>query len=79
VNPEPFPPPGRPGPDLTSAGRHHPGYLLESVMNPNAMIVDGPGYTDERGRSIMPDYREQLTLSELVDLVAYLKSLDAAR
>jgi putative copper export protein len=79
VQPEPFPAPARPGPDLTSAGRHHPGYLLESVINPSAMVVDGPGYADERGRSIMPDYREQLTLSELIDLVAYLKSLDAAR
>jgi hypothetical protein len=44
-------------------------------MNPNARIVDGPGYTDERGLSIMPDYRDQLTLGELIDLVAYLTRL----
>ena len=60
---------------LTGVGRYHPGYLVESIMNPNAKIVDGPGYTDDRGLSTMPDYREHLTVSELIDLVAYLKSL----
>ncbi len=44
-------------------------------MNPNARIVDGPGYTDDRGLSTMPEYRDQLTLGELIDLVAYLKGL----
>ena len=46
-------------------------------MNPNAMIVDGPGYTDDRGSSIMPGYRDKLTVGELVDLVAYLRTLQA--
>ena len=72
---EPVPAPSQPGPDLTEVGRRHPGYLVESIMNPNAMIVDGPGYTDARGLSIMPDYRNELTVGELIDLVAYLKSL----
>ena len=44
-------------------------------MNPNARILDGPGYTDSRGLSTMPDYRERLTVSELIDLVAYLRTL----
>ena len=65
----------RPGPDLTSVGRNHPGYLVESIMNPNARIVDRPGYTDSRGLSTIPDYRDKLTVSELIDLVAYLKGL----
>jgi hypothetical protein len=39
------------------------------------MILDGPGYTDSRGLSIMPDYRNKLTVGDLIDLVAYLKSL----
>jgi cytochrome c2 len=69
------PTPSRPGPDLSGVGRRHPGYLVESVMNPNAMIVDGPGYSDPRGWSIMPDYRGKLTIGDLIDLVAYLKSL----
>jgi hypothetical protein len=46
-------------------------------MNPNAQILDGAGYTDERGRSIMPDY-QNLTLGELGDLVEYLKTLGGA-
>jgi hypothetical protein len=57
--------------------RHHPaGYLAESVINPNAVIVQEPGYTGPDGLSTMPDYRDSLTLAELDDLVAYLKSLD---
>ncbi len=50
-------------------------YFAESILNPNAVIVTGPGYTGPDGLSIMPDYRESLMVSELIDLVAYLKSL----
>jgi cytochrome c2 len=64
------------GPELSDVGRHHPaGYILESILNPNAVVVKGAGYTGADGRSIMPDYRGQLSVSELIDLVAYLKSL----
>jgi putative copper export protein len=77
VQGESFPAPSGPGPDLTGMGAHHPaGYLAESVMNPNAVIVEEPGYTRADGSSIMPDYRDRLTVRELNDLVAYLKSLD---
>jgi putative copper export protein/mono/diheme cytochrome c family protein len=76
VSDEKFPPTAGLGPDLTDVGEHHPaGYLLESILNPNAVIVEGPGYTGSDGMSIMPDYRERLSVSELIDLVAYLKSL----
>jgi putative copper resistance protein D len=75
VQGEPLPGARRPGPDLTGIGSRHPADLVESIMNPNAMILDGPGYTDARGSSTMPDYRETLTVGELIDLVAYLKSL----
>ncbi len=72
---EKFPAPSGIGPDLTGVGEHHPaGYLLESILNPSAVIVEGPGYTGMDGQSIMPDYRGQLSVSELIDLVAYLKS-----
>lgn len=71
-----MPVPSQPAPDLASAARHHPGYLVESIVNPNARILDGPGYADARGLSTMPDYGEKMTVRELVDLVAYLKSLD---
>jgi mono/diheme cytochrome c family protein len=67
-----------PGPDLTGAGTHHPAaYLLESIINPNAVVVQGPGYTTSEGLSLMPGYGERLTVHELLDLVAYLQSLTA--
>jgi uncharacterized protein involved in high-affinity Fe2+ transport len=57
-------------------GSHHPAeYVAESIVNPNAVIVTGPGYTGADGLSIMPDYRHSLTVAELMDLVAYLTSL----
>jgi putative copper export protein len=75
---ERFPAARQPGPDLTDVGRNPSGYLLESIVNPNAMIVDGPGYADGQGRSTMPDDRDRLTVGELIDLVAYLKGLTVA-
>jgi hypothetical protein len=63
------------GPDLTGMGGHHPAeYFAQSIVDPNAVIVAGPGFVGPDGRSIMPDYRDTLTFTELVDLVAYLKS-----
>jgi uncharacterized protein involved in high-affinity Fe2+ transport len=68
--------PSTSGPELTGMGGHHPAeYFAESILNPNAVIVMGPDYTDTQGFSTMPDYRESLTVAELIDLVAYLKSL----
>ena len=78
IDGEHLPPATRPGPNLSEAGRHPAGNLIESIVNPNAMILDGPGYTDERGLSIMPEYRTSMTVGELIDLVAYLKSLAPA-
>ncbi len=76
VRGEGFPAPSGPGPGLTGMGEHHPaGYIAESIINPNAVIVQGPGYTGPDGLSTMPDYRGDLTAEELIDLVAYLKSL----
>ena len=73
---EKFPRPSGVGPALGDVGRHHPaGYLFESVINPNAVIVEAPGYTGRDGRSIMPDYRDNLSTRDLIDLIAYLKSL----
>jgi hypothetical protein len=67
------------GPPLTDMGAHHPAeYLAESILNPNAVIVTGPGYTGQDGLSIMPDYRDSLTVTELIDLVAYLRGLSGA-
>jgi len=65
----------RPGPELTGMGSHHPAeYFAESILNPNAVLVDGPGYLGPDGRSIMPAYPD-MTLAQLANLVAYLQSL----
>jgi hypothetical protein len=73
----PTPPPDqvRSGPELTGMGKHHPPpYFLESIVNPNAVVVEGPGYVDADGRSTMPAYPD-LTVAQLQDLVAFLTSL----
>ena len=63
------------GPDLTGMGGHHPAeYLAESIVNPNAVLVDAPGYIGGDGRSIMPP-NPDMTIGQLTNLVAYLKSL----
>src|SRR5262245_41291750 len=64
------------GPDLTGMGEHHPAeYFAESVLNPNRVIVFGTGYSGADGLSKMPSYADTMTLRQLVDVVAYLKSL----
>ena len=74
--PEVKPDPARQGPSLAGMGGMHPAeYFAESIVNPNAVIVTGPGFTGPDGLSIMPDYRDSLTLAETIDLVAYLRSL----
>jgi L-cysteine S-thiosulfotransferase len=80
VKGESFPPvaqdPTRRGPALGGMGDHHPAeYFAESILNPNAVVVTGPGHTGPDGRSIMPDFRDSLTLAEAIDLVAFIRSL----
>lgn len=67
-----------PAPDLTGIGVLHPvAYIVESILNPSAVVVDAPGYADANGFSNMPDYTDALTVRQLLDLVAYLQSLRA--
>ena len=79
IKTEDFPRPadGRyPGPELTGMGRIHPReYIAESILFPNAVIVDEPGATGPDGLSLMPSYADSLSLTQWVDLVAYLKGL----
>jgi hypothetical protein len=68
-------PPQGVGPELTGMGGHHPpAYFVESIVNPDAVLVEGPGYLDASGHSTMPDYPD-LTIRQVADLVAYLQSL----
>jgi uncharacterized protein involved in high-affinity Fe2+ transport len=63
------------GPELTGMGSHHPAeYFAESILNLNAVLIEGRGYIGPDGRSSMPTYPD-MTLAQLTDLVAYLKSL----
>lgn len=64
------------GPELTGMGDMHPvEYIAESILSPNAVIVDEPGYIGPDGKSRMPSYGDSLTLAQWLDLVAYLKGL----
>jgi uncharacterized protein involved in high-affinity Fe2+ transport len=64
------------GPELTGMGRIHPReYIAESILFPNAVIVDEPGTTGPDGLSLMPSYADTLSLTQWVDLVAFLKGL----
>jgi len=75
VRGESFAAPSGAGPELTGMGAHHPAaYFVESIVNPDAVVVDGPGYVSPDGRSTMPTYPE-MTLVQLADLVAYLRDL----
>ncbi|HBK81075.1 MAG TPA: hypothetical protein DDZ83_15640 [Nitrospinae bacterium] len=68
--------PAKVGPDLSGMGAMHGdgAYFFESIVNPNRVILKGPGYIKD-GLSIMPNYSDSITLQEAVDLVAYLQSL----
>jgi hypothetical protein len=76
VQGEPFNGQGNsPGPELTGMGAHHPpGYFVEAILNPDAIVVDGPGYAGANGLSTMPAYPD-MPLVDLIDVVAYLSSL----
>ena len=63
------------GPELSGMGSHHPpAYFAEAILDPDAVLVDGPGYVGADGHSIMPTYPD-LTIGQLSDLVTYLTSL----
>jgi mono/diheme cytochrome c family protein len=63
------------GPALTGMGSHHPPeYFAESILNPDAVLVEGEGFISEGGRSTMPSYPD-MTLAQLADVVAYISSL----
>ena len=64
-----------PAPELTGVGALHPAaYLAEAILNPSAVVVEGPGYADAEGFSNMPNFADVLTVRQWLDLVAYLQS-----
>jgi hypothetical protein len=63
------------GPELTGMGSHHPpAYFAEAILNPDAVLIDEPGYVGADGHSTMPTY-DDMTLGDLADVVAYLAAL----
>jgi mono/diheme cytochrome c family protein len=66
------------GPELTGVGSAHPTeYFAEAIVNPNSVVLEGPGFTGPDGLSKMPTFNEDMTVAQLIDLIAYLKSLTA--
>jgi mono/diheme cytochrome c family protein len=77
VKGEQFPAPGGVvGPELSVMGPLHDAqYFAEAIINPNAVIEKGKGYEAGDGTSKMPSFNELVTVQEVIDLVAYLKTL----
>lgn len=65
------------GPDLTYAGAmHRAEYLLESIQDPNAVIVPAPGYFDPKtNTSTMPSFGDQIPEQDYHDMAEYLRTL----
>ena len=69
----------RAGPELSAMGPvHEAEYFAEAIINPSAVIEKGKGYEAADASSKMPSYNDSVTVQEVVDLVAYLKSLQPA-
>jgi len=75
---------GRVGPALAGMGAMHPAeYIAEVIMNPNASVAwrikhhktEKQTYLGADGKSKMPSYNGAMTIQQLIDVVAYLKSL----
>lgn len=79
VKGEKFPAPteeGKVGPELSAMGPlHDPDYFAEALINPSAVIEQGKGFEAPDGSSKMPSFNDSMTVQELVDLVAFLRSL----
>ena len=69
-------PPGAEGPALSAMAPHHPpDFFAEFIIDPSAVIDKGRGYEAADGTSKMPTFSEDITVKELIDLVAYLVNL----
>jgi mono/diheme cytochrome c family protein len=63
------------GPELSGMAAHHDAeFFAEAIVNPGA-VIDDPKWRGPDGSSKMPSFNHVMTVEELVDLVAFLKSL----
>jgi mono/diheme cytochrome c family protein len=69
------------GPELSQMASMHPvEFFAEAIMNPNVVIdpdAKKKGYLGDDGKSKMPNYNDVLTVKQVADLAAYLRSLTA--
>lgn len=72
------------GPALSGMGAVHPAeYFAEVIIDPNASVAwrikthkaERKGFLGPDGKSKMPSFNETITVQQLIDLVAYMKSL----
>lgn len=64
---------GDAGPDLTGYGKLPANYLAESILKAHSAVA-APGYVMKDGKAGMGNYNHFLTVQELIDLVAFLRS-----
>ena len=63
------------GADYHGKAKDAPGYIRESIVDPNAHVLAGPTYS-AGGRSLMPsDYAQSLKPEQVDQIVAYLLTL----
>jgi hypothetical protein len=63
------------GPELSEMAAHHdPEFFAEAIMNPNR-VVDEPQWRAADGSTKMPSFNHVMTVQDLLDVVAFLKSL----
>lgn len=90
VRGEDFPAPkaeqGDVGSVLSGMGAMHPAeYFAEVMIDPNASVAwrikhhktEQKGYLGPDGKSKMPSYNDTMSIQQLIDVVAYMKSLTA--
>jgi Cu/Ag efflux protein CusF len=74
VRGEQFPVPTESAPELSQMGPMHPvEFFAESILNPNAVVPKA--YRESDGKSPMTDFTEKMTVRELIDVSAYVASL----
>jgi mono/diheme cytochrome c family protein len=61
------------GPELSGYGVLPREYLAESIIKAHT-VVAAPGYVVEKGKATMGNYNHFLTVQELIDLVAFLRT-----
>ncbi|OGW72733.1 MAG: hypothetical protein A2Y02_03135 [Omnitrophica bacterium GWA2_52_12] len=61
-------------------GHYSRGWIANSIVSPSHTVAwDSDGQADDSDLSRMGDFTEAMTVRELIDLVAYIKSLGAKR